>query len=97
MITYTEAIKDADGFILYLKGNIEIEGCFTNARVDRNSLPAYAYAYDLREGDNGEICSIEKNVVVNHAGTFLCKEPIDLGSKGYLVLGENEENDYSFF
>ncbi len=95
MIKYDEAISNADPFTIYIEEK-EVEGYFTNARVDRDSLPVGKYAYDLREGEDGEICAIEETVIVNHAGTFLCSEPIDLGPENRLLLGEGEENDYSF-
>ena len=95
MISYSEA-KDLQDFTLFIGEDTEIEGYFTNARIDRNTLPQGKYAYDLREGDDGDICAIEEKVVVNHAGTFICDQPVNFGEKGYLSLGDNEEADYSF-
>ena len=53
-------------------------GLFTNARIDRDTVPEGWYAYDLRgsDYDPGEPVTVEPSVVVNHAGTILTHEPI---------------------
>jgi hypothetical protein len=92
-----EEIKNRDPFILFLPSNrTGIKGYFENARVNKDNLPNGWYAYDLREGDNGEICSIEYNVIVNHFGTFLTQTPINLEPNGYIVFGNDSKADYSF-
>ena len=53
---------------------------FTNVRVDKSDLPAGVYKYDLRDGIP-LFASIEKYVGVDHGGTVLTREPIDLGEK----------------
>ena len=95
LFSYQEIIDDADDFVIYLDDDIEIEGVFTNARVDRDSLPDGKYAYDLTEGSEG-FESIEEFVVVNHGGTFICDEPIVFGEEKYISLGEYGDADYSF-
>lgn len=77
-------------------GAKEIEGEFTNLRVDRDSLGEGRYAYDLQEGEDGEFCALRGSVVVNHGGTFITNEEINLGPEGCLELGEGLDNDYSF-
>ena len=77
-------------------GEKEIEGEFTNLRVDRDSLGEGRYAYDLQEGEDGEFCALKESVIVNHGGTFITNEEIDLGPEGCLELGEDKDNDYSF-
>ena len=61
---------------------------FTNLRIDRNTVPDGLYCYDLRHGDSddSEPCSIEKNVLVNHMGTIISKEPFEFGDKDYVSL-----------
>lgn len=53
---------------------------FTNMRVDRSTVPDGIYAYDVRHDDDctGEICEIKPVVIVNHWGTIICKEPIEM-------------------
>lgn len=61
---------------------VEIEGqkaLFANERLTRSDIPKGMYCYDIRSGDNGEMCSLEKRVAVDHAGTIVTKEPINLG------------------
>jgi hypothetical protein len=52
------------------------------------------YCYHLRHNDNGEFFTIEKNVAVNHSGSIVTKEPIDLKSKGYIVLDEDSSPNF---
>lgn len=63
---------------------------FSNGRVDRTKLPEGLFAYDLRGSDNdpGAPVTVEPRVVVNHAGSVILAEPLDLGEDNYLVLGD---------
>ena len=55
---------------------------FTNMRVDRSTVPEDLYVYELRDEDcTGDICEIKPSVMVNHWGTIICKEPIELDTK----------------
>ena len=95
MVSFEEALQDSQELEIELLQTGEgIEGLFTNARVDIKTIPEGHYAYDLREGDNGEIGTLERRVVVNHYGTFLTKTPIELGESGCLTVGV--DMDYSF-
>ena len=91
-----EEIMEEDPFMIFLPDGTEVEGYFTNARVNKETLPEGWHAYDLREGDSGYICSIENNVLVNHAGTFLTETPIDFGEKGSLDISDDGEAGYTF-
>lgn len=62
---------------------------FSDTRLKKNEIPEGLYRYELRDRGDGEFCSVEKEVVVNHAGTLLMKEPLDLGENGYIEL-DNE-------
>lgn len=55
---------------------------FTNVRVDRDSVPAGYYVYDVRGSDYdcGRLHTLERRVLVNHAGTVIAFEPL-LGEK----------------
>ena len=63
-----------------------VNGLFSNGRIDRSKLPEGLYCYDLRGTDNdpGELHYLEEQVVVNHAGSVITAEPIDLTEAGRL-------------
>ena len=76
---------------------------FTNMRIDRSTVPDVLYVYELRDEDcTGEICEIKPFVMVNHWGTIICKEPIELDTKwnskfvdegDYCYLGDTAKLD----
>ena len=76
---------------------------FTNMRVDRSKVPENLYVYELRDEDcTGEICEIKPFIMVNHWGTIICKEPIELDTKwnskfvdegDYCYLGDTAKLD----
>ena len=66
---------------------------FTNARVDKSDLPAGVYKYDLRDG-TPFFSSIEKYVGVDHGGTVLTREPIDLGEKDCIEFDEESSPNF---
>ena len=63
-----------------------VEGVFTNLRIDRESLPEGFYKYSLRDGEEELVSQICNEVMVNHAGDFITKEPVDLGLEGHKEL-----------
>ena len=67
-------------------------GLFSNGRIVRDNLPEGAYCYDLRgsDYDPGEPVCVEEQVVVNHAGSVLLTEPLELAENGRLMLTEEE-------
>ena len=67
-------------------------GLFSNGRIVRDNLPEGVYCYDLRgsDYDPGEPVCVEKQVVVNHAGSVLLTEPLELAEDGRLMLTEEE-------
>lgn len=76
---------------------------FTCMRIDRATVPAGMYAYDIRHDDDcqGIACEIKKFVLVNHCGTIICKQPIEMTD--LKELGENmacriidEEKDFLY-
>ena len=76
---------------------------FTNMRVDRSTVPEGLYVYELRDEDcTGDICEIKPFIMVNHWGTIICKEPIELDTKwkskfvdegDYCYLGDTAKLD----
>lgn len=59
---------------------------FTDARIDRTTVPKGWYCYDFRgTGDDpGELRFIEESVVVNHSGSILMPEKLELPASGQL-------------
>ena len=59
---------------------------FTNARIDRSTVPKGWYCYDFRgtDDDPGELRYIGEHVVVNHAGSVLMPEKLDIPYSGDL-------------
>lgn len=62
---------------------------FSDTRLKQYEIPKGFYRYELRDGDNGNFASVEERVFVNHAGTLLMREPIELGKNGYLELDDD--------
>ena len=58
---------------------------FTNARIDRMTVPQGLYCYDLRGSDNdpGRPATVEPKVGVNHAGAVITAEPVDFKGRDY--------------
>lgn len=46
----------------------DVPGLFTNSRIDRETVPAGWYCYDLRGSDDdpGDPTTVEEQVTVNH-------------------------------
>ena len=67
-------------------------GLFSNGRIARDNLPEGVYCYDLRgsDYDPGDPVCVEERVVVNHAGSVLMTEPLELTEDGRLMLTEEE-------
>ena len=67
-------------------------GLFSNGRIARDNLPEGVYCYDLRgsDYDPGDPVCVEERVVVNHAGSVLLTEPLELAENGRLMLTEEE-------
>ncbi len=59
---------------------------FTNGRIDRSTVPEGWNCYDFRGSDDdpGELRYIEESVVVNHAGSILMPEKLELPASGWL-------------
>lgn len=89
---YEEKIRDDDLF-----DEIELMGkpaLFTNERLENADLPEGLYCYHLREDGYGQFCSIERKVGVNHGGTVITREPINLGKEGCLSLTEDTSPNF---
>ena len=71
-------------------------GLFSNGRISRDDLPDGVYCYDLRGSDDdpGDPVCVEERVVVNHAGSVLLTEPLELPEAGQLMLTDEEELNF---
>ena len=68
------------------------DALFTNARLDRTTIPEGLYAYDLRDACDGNINELKDFVLVNHWGTVLVKEPIKGADEGVQIKAD----DYNY-
>ena len=95
MCTYEEAKELMQAITLYQEKPVKkkIEGRYCDVRIDRNTIPEGMFAYDIREGDSGYFCTIESNVVVNHAGTVLFNEPLAFPSGERITLIDDGNPD----
>lgn len=72
-----------------------VKGVFANERIAPQDVPKGLYKYDLRYLDERrEFTSVEKKVIINHGGTVLLNEQLDLGPNG--VIEFNEETFPNF-
>ncbi len=64
---------------------------FSNGRIDRDALPEGLFCYDLRgsDYDPGQPVTVENHVTVNHAGSIITAEPLDIPEEGFLRLDED--------
>ena len=68
---------------------------FSNGRIPRAAVPEGLYAYDLYEScGTGDFCYIAPQVIVNHGGTVLTKEPIDFGGADRIDLTEETSPNF---
>lgn len=71
---------------------------FTCLRIDRKTVPKGLYMYEVRHDDEcqGIPCQIANWIMVNHLGTLITNEPIDLNDKAsnnaYLNITEDDFN-----
>ena len=70
-----------------------VEGVFTNLRIQRDTLPEGFYKYALRGGGEALCSQVGTDILVDHAGDFITRKPLDLGADGLRAL---EEEDWWF-
>ena len=68
---------------------------FTSIRIKRDTVPEGLYAYDVRHDDEcrGIPCEIAPFIMVNHWGTIILTEPLELPDDGRRYL--DEETDWN--
>lgn len=87
----TQAMTDEKLEVVEVLGQTAL---FTNGRVTQKELPDGLYKYDLRKGESLYFATIEPNVVVNHAGTIITKEPIIFGEEGYIEFDDDSSPNF---
>jgi len=70
---------------------------FSNLRVNREKLPKELFTYDIQHSDSEfEACAVRNVIAVNHYGSLITKEPIELDETGwrFLEVGDLDESYY---
>lgn len=67
---------------------------FTNERIAPEDVPEGMYRYDLRDDGQGWLVSLEKSVRVNHGGTLLFTEDIELNAGEYITFGDRDSPNF---
>ena len=74
-----------------------VKAIYADRRINDNEVPKGMYRYDFREGNGADdvyFGAIEKDVKVDHAGSFITKEPLDLGTDGYIEIEYDTEPNF---
>ena len=67
--------------------NETIDGLFSSYRIDRNSLPKGFFLYEIRWDDSlSSLAEICPSVVVNHAGSFITKSPLEFDANNSIRI-----------
>lgn len=77
----------------------ENEDCYTIVLHCVDSVPAGLYAYDVRHDDDcrGIPCEIAPFIMVNHWGTIILAEPLELPNDGRRYIDEETDWNYDPF
>ena len=72
---------------------------FTSFRIKRDTVPDGLYAYDVRHDDDcrGIPCEIAPFIMVNHWGTIILAEPLELPDDGRRYIDEETDWNYDPF
>lgn len=85
-------LSDEEYEIIEMAGE---KALFTNGRITSDDIPKGLNCYHLRQSDEGErFAALENIVTVNHGGSVITKEHIELGEKGYISLNEDTEPNF---
>lgn len=65
---------------------------FNDVRIDRNTIPAGKYQYEVAGDDDcgDEPVRVQRGVLANFCGTLICDEPLSLGEDGILWLTDGD-------
>ncbi len=68
---------------------------FTNERLTLNDIPLGLNLYHIRmSDDNGMFAALEPEVKVNHGGSVITSENIDLGEEGYIEFTDETRSNF---
>ena len=68
---------------------------FSNGKMNLDDIPNGLFLYHLRSSDDGEqFCTLETKAGVNHGGSIITSEPLELGEKGYIQFNENNSPNF---
>ena len=72
---------------------------FTNFRIKRDTVPDSLYVYDVRHDDDcrGIPCEIAPFIMVNHWGTIILAEPLEIPDDGRRYIDEETDWNYDPF
>ena len=64
---------------------------FSNERLTNDDVPMNLFLYQLRDGENefSPFGEIAEHITINHSGSVVTKEPIDLGEYGSIIFDES--------
>lgn len=67
---------------------------FTPLRINCNTVPNGFHLYEVRHDDDGQgdAVQIARNIVVNHWGTLITRDEINLPADGYLDIEPDDLN-----
>lgn len=70
---------------------------FHDMRIDRDSVPKGLFLYEVRYDDmgRGEPVQIAKRIMINHLGSIITREPIQLSLSGYRDIDPVKEWGYT--
>ena len=81
-----EEVYDWQGLSLRTNDNKLFSGSFTSLRINRKTIPAGLFAYDVRSDEDGNIIELKDFVFINHWGTFVTDNEIPSSSKGIEII-----------
>ena len=92
LVSYPDA-EDYDFDIIEIN---EKTALYSNSRIPEYIIPDGWHTYDLRGDDDGgaTLCTIEKKVYVNHAGSILLPDAFDFGKRTYIELDEDSSPNF---
>lgn len=92
---------DNDDILWLIKNerSYEASELFTSFRIKRDTVPDGLYAYDVRHDDDcrGIPCEIAPFIMVNHWGTIILAEPLELPDDGRRYIDEETDWNYDPF
>ena len=70
---------------------------FTSDRLRKSEIPKGTFLYHVRGDDEttGGFASLQKSVFINHFGSIITKEPVDLGPDGIIEFTKDTEPKFT--